>query len=441
MRIVKESPRLRPHANGGLPTGDPILLRSGRFTVRGNAMGLTHMRRSRRALAAAAMLGMVGGSLATMGTANAAVMVSGSTIDSAGNYVDGNITVFKSTTRTATARSSRSSTTTSTGSAPGRHLRHPARRRHLQARVLPELQRVRRRVLPRQGRPRDGRRDHGGGGRADPGAVDDRPRPERRRCRPDHRRPCRQRRQRRRRTTPSRHAPSGPTRPTATACSASVPPRRSSSVQRLRPRHGRVAGDRVLQRQGDPGDGRRRHPDRGGRQRRRRRAGSRRLHLRPRDQRGGCTALPREACANSSCDFTDTPAPTPSRVSAPAATRSSSSTRSASTSASTTTTSRSTPRRPQLVPSPRARPSPASTRPWPQCLRPLPPTASTSAARSATRSAASAWATRSRSTTPRPTRATARSSPRRSATASGQYLFAQLDRVGGETEFKVQVRG
>ncbi len=52
-------------------------------------MGSTHMRRSRRALAAVTMLGMVGGSLATMGTANAAVMVSGSTIDSAGNYVEG----------------------------------------------------------------------------------------------------------------------------------------------------------------------------------------------------------------------------------------------------------------------------------------------------------------------------------------------------------------
>jgi hypothetical protein len=47
------------------------------------------MRRSRRALAAATMLGMVGGSLATMGTANAAVMVSGSLIDSTGNYVSG----------------------------------------------------------------------------------------------------------------------------------------------------------------------------------------------------------------------------------------------------------------------------------------------------------------------------------------------------------------
>ena len=59
-------------------------------------MGITHSRRSRRALAAAAMLGMVGGSLATMGTANAAVMVSGSTIDSTGNYVDGYVYPFKS---------------------------------------------------------------------------------------------------------------------------------------------------------------------------------------------------------------------------------------------------------------------------------------------------------------------------------------------------------
>jgi hypothetical protein len=58
-------------------------------------MGITHSRRSRRALAAAAMLGMVGGSLATMGTANAAVMVSGSTIDSVGNYVDGYLYVYK----------------------------------------------------------------------------------------------------------------------------------------------------------------------------------------------------------------------------------------------------------------------------------------------------------------------------------------------------------
>jgi hypothetical protein len=63
-------------------------------------MGITHSRRSRRALAAAAMLGMVGGSLATMGTANAAVMVSGSTIDSAGNYVDGYVQVYNTATDT-----------------------------------------------------------------------------------------------------------------------------------------------------------------------------------------------------------------------------------------------------------------------------------------------------------------------------------------------------
>jgi hypothetical protein len=61
-------------------------------------MGITHSRRSRRALAAAAMLGMVGGSLATMGTANAAVMVSGSTIDAAGNYVDGYVQVYNTAT-------------------------------------------------------------------------------------------------------------------------------------------------------------------------------------------------------------------------------------------------------------------------------------------------------------------------------------------------------
>lgn len=57
-------------------------------------MGNTHMRRSRRALAAAAMLGMVGGSLATMSPANAAVMVSGSLIDSAGNYVEGAVYAY-----------------------------------------------------------------------------------------------------------------------------------------------------------------------------------------------------------------------------------------------------------------------------------------------------------------------------------------------------------
>ena len=63
-------------------------------------MGITHSRRSRRALAAAAMLGMVGGSLATMGAANAAVMVSGSTIDAAGNYVDGYVQVYNTATDT-----------------------------------------------------------------------------------------------------------------------------------------------------------------------------------------------------------------------------------------------------------------------------------------------------------------------------------------------------
>ena len=60
-------------------------------------MGFTHSRRSRRALAAAAMLGMVGGSLATMGTANAAVMVSGSLIDSTGNYVEGVVYAYTTT--------------------------------------------------------------------------------------------------------------------------------------------------------------------------------------------------------------------------------------------------------------------------------------------------------------------------------------------------------
>ena len=61
-------------------------------------MGITHSRRSRRALAAAAMLGMVGGSLATMGTANAAVMVSGSLIDSTGNYASGGVYAVDATT-------------------------------------------------------------------------------------------------------------------------------------------------------------------------------------------------------------------------------------------------------------------------------------------------------------------------------------------------------
>lgn len=63
-------------------------------------MGITHSRRSRRALGAVAMLGMVGGSLATMGAANAAVMVSGSTIDAAGNYVDGYVQVYDTATDT-----------------------------------------------------------------------------------------------------------------------------------------------------------------------------------------------------------------------------------------------------------------------------------------------------------------------------------------------------
>ena len=82
MRIVKESPRLRPHANGGLPHGGSHFA----------AFRKVHSERKQQwesptrvdlvvSLAAAAMLGMVGGSLATMGTANAAVMVSGSTID------------------------------------------------------------------------------------------------------------------------------------------------------------------------------------------------------------------------------------------------------------------------------------------------------------------------------------------------------------------------
>ena len=58
-------------------------------------MGHTHMRRSRRALAAATMIGMVGGSLAAMGTANAAVVLSGSTVDSNGNYVNGYVYAYK----------------------------------------------------------------------------------------------------------------------------------------------------------------------------------------------------------------------------------------------------------------------------------------------------------------------------------------------------------
>ncbi|WP_210649347.1 hypothetical protein [Nocardioides sp. SYSU D00065] len=57
-------------------------------------MGSTHLRRSRRALAATAMLGMVGGSLVATSAANAAVMVSGSTIDPSGNYVEGSVTVY-----------------------------------------------------------------------------------------------------------------------------------------------------------------------------------------------------------------------------------------------------------------------------------------------------------------------------------------------------------
>ena len=56
-------------------------------------MGRTLRRRPRRLLAATAIFGMVGGSLAIMGTAHAAVMLSGSTIDAAGNYVDGYVYV------------------------------------------------------------------------------------------------------------------------------------------------------------------------------------------------------------------------------------------------------------------------------------------------------------------------------------------------------------
>lgn len=47
-----------------------------------------------RALAASAIFGMVGGSLAMTGAAHAAVMVSGSVIDPAGNYVSGSIDVY-----------------------------------------------------------------------------------------------------------------------------------------------------------------------------------------------------------------------------------------------------------------------------------------------------------------------------------------------------------
>lgn len=61
-------------------------------------MGRTLTRRPRRALAATAIFGMVGGSLALMGTANAAVMLSGSAIDSTGNYVDGTVQVYNTAT-------------------------------------------------------------------------------------------------------------------------------------------------------------------------------------------------------------------------------------------------------------------------------------------------------------------------------------------------------
>ncbi len=63
-------------------------------------MGSTMTRRSHRALASSAIFGMVGASLAMMGTANAAVMLSGSTIDSAGNYVDGRVQVYDTATDT-----------------------------------------------------------------------------------------------------------------------------------------------------------------------------------------------------------------------------------------------------------------------------------------------------------------------------------------------------
>lgn len=58
-------------------------------------MGNTYARRAHRALAAAAMFGMVGASMAVMSPANAAVTISGSTIDSAGNYVEGFVSVYK----------------------------------------------------------------------------------------------------------------------------------------------------------------------------------------------------------------------------------------------------------------------------------------------------------------------------------------------------------
>lgn len=57
-------------------------------------MGSTHLRRSRRALAAATMFGMVGGSLVATAPANAAVMVSGSLVDPAGNYAEGTVTAY-----------------------------------------------------------------------------------------------------------------------------------------------------------------------------------------------------------------------------------------------------------------------------------------------------------------------------------------------------------
>ena len=60
-------------------------------------MGRTLTRRPHRALAVTATFGLVGASLAMMGTAHAAVMLSGSTIDSAGNYVEGSVAVYDAT--------------------------------------------------------------------------------------------------------------------------------------------------------------------------------------------------------------------------------------------------------------------------------------------------------------------------------------------------------
>lgn len=60
---------------------------------------MTHASHSRspRALAVSALLGLVGATLATMAPAHAAVTLSGNTIDSAGNYVEGWVEVYRET--------------------------------------------------------------------------------------------------------------------------------------------------------------------------------------------------------------------------------------------------------------------------------------------------------------------------------------------------------